>query len=732
MKPAAQLVAALGLLAAAATGQVPSDAARVERVAALGKLWAAARYFHPSLAYREIDWDAALLRALPQARAANTAAEYAEAVQGMLSVLDDPATRVLPAPAPAPPPAGLIRKTDGGILVVTLNPATARDGQLARLGLEVAQARGVVFDLRRQEAWTGAESSTVGLMFVSAGLNGQLASGVLKAPGQRSRIHSGLASPWDGGSVYFHSAFYVRDGAVIVGAGKAPAKPVVFLVDRSSNLPPIAPALQAAGRARIVAAGGVTDTALVERNLIRLPEGVTVELRTTELIYEDGTTGLVPDLVEPAGGDRALEAALRLARNPGAARQAARPALPAHGAPRRDQAYAIPEYPGREHRLLAAFRIWAAFEYFFAYRDLMEADWDQVLAEFLPRLEKASDAGEYALAVAGMLAHTRDSHVSLFGSRAFDQFPGVARPPVETRMIEGVPVVTYAAVGTGLSPGEVILRVDGEEAGARLERLGRYFAASTPQSLANVLMLRWLGGPPGSVATLTVRDREVKLERSESLRRRLRPGDAVQILPGNIGYADLERVAPADVDAMFKKLRDTRAIIFDMRGYPQGTAWLIAPRLTDRKQVAAARFRRPLALAPPGVAGDVSTLGASWDFVQYIPDSDAEKYRGPTVMLIDERAMSQAEHMGLFLRAANGTRFIGSATAGANGDVARFTIPGGITISFSGHDIRHPDGRQLQRVGLQPDVEVRPTIAGIRAGRDEVLERALESLAPAP
>jgi C-terminal processing protease CtpA/Prc len=114
--------------------------------------------------------------------------------------------------------------------------------------------------------------------------------------------------------------------------------------------------------------------------------------------------------------------------------------------------------------------------------------------------------------------------------------------------------------------------------------------------------------------------------------------------------------------------------------------------------------------------------------VQYIPDSSAEKYRGRTVMLIDERAMSQAEHMGLFLKAANGTTFIGTPTAGANGDVARFTIPGGITISFSGHDIRHPDGRQLQRAGLQPDIEARPTIAGIRSGRDEVLERALEYL----
>jgi C-terminal processing protease CtpA/Prc len=97
-------------------------------------------------------------------------------------------------------------------------------------------------------------------------------------------------------------------------------------------------------------------------------------------------------------------------------------------------------------------------------------------------------------------------------------------------------------------------------------------------------------------------------------------------------------------------------------------------------------------------------------------------------MLIDGRTQSQAEHTGLFFEAANGTRFVGSHTAGANGDVSFFKVAGGITISFTGHDVRHADGRQLQRVGLMPDVEVKPTLRGIQEGRDEVLERALELL----
>jgi C-terminal processing protease CtpA/Prc len=97
-------------------------------------------------------------------------------------------------------------------------------------------------------------------------------------------------------------------------------------------------------------------------------------------------------------------------------------------------------------------------------------------------------------------------------------------------------------------------------------------------------------------------------------------------------------------------------------------------------------------------------------------------------MLIDERTLSQAEHTGLFLEAANGTRFVGSPTMGANGDVTVIALPGRVTMSFTGQAVRHADGRQLQRIGLVPDVPVRPTIAGVRAGRDEVLERAVRYL----
>ncbi|HYK03219.1 MAG TPA: S41 family peptidase [Thermoanaerobaculia bacterium] len=104
----------------------------------------------------------------------------------------------------------------------------------------------------------------------------------------------------------------------------------------------------------------------------------------------------------------------------------------------------------------------------------------------------------------------------------------------------------------------------------------------------------------------------------------------------------------------------------------------------------------------------------------------AQQYTKPTFMLIDERAISQSEHTGLVFEAIANTTFIGSPTAGANGNITRAVLPGSIYLTFTGMDVRHIDGRQLQRVGLVPHVPVPRTIEALAAGRDEVLEKALE------
>ena len=69
---------------------------------------------------------------------------------------------------------------------------------------------------------------------------------------------------------------------------------------------------------------------------------------------------------------------------------------------------------------------------------------------------------------------------------------------------------------------------------------------------------------------------------------------------------------------------------------------------------------------------------------------------------------------------------VGGPTAGTNGNVASFVTPGGFAVNFTGMRVTRHDGRSPHHlVGVRPDVPVAPTLEGLRAGRDEVLERGL-------
>jgi C-terminal processing protease CtpA/Prc len=116
----------------------------------------------------------------------------------------------------------------------------------------------------------------------------------------------------------------------------------------------------------------------------------------------------------------------------------------------------------------------------------------------------------------------------------------------------------------------------------------------------------------------------------------------------------------------------------------------------------------------------------TWSKPLQVPASRTTPYRGKVIILVNETTQSSAEYHAMALRATPCAMVVGSTTAGADGNVSQFYLPGGLSTMISGIGVYYPDGRETQRVGIVPDVEVCPTIPGIKAGRDEVLERAIQ------
>jgi C-terminal processing protease CtpA/Prc len=324
-----------------------------------------------------------------------------------------------------------------------------------------------------------------------------------------------------------------------------------------------------------------------------------------------------------------------------------------------------------------------------------------------------------------------DTHAVVL-SPVLDEFLGTAAPSITLRAVEGKPVIVRLgdpAASAGVAVGDVVLTVDGTPVSDRLAMLGRYVSASTPQALERDTVNALLRGADGSSATLTIQsangtERSVTLPRKAAYLANVWRVDGTEpfrLLPSGFGYIDLRLLMPHQVDPAFDALATTKGLIFDMRGYPNGTSRALAARLSDKPDIPMPLMWLPL-LFEPG-AQTRHTFRPPLDVARA-----AAPYRGKTVMLIDDRAQSQSEHTALILRAVHGTTFIGSATAGANGEGSNFRVPGGIFVGMTGVGVSHPDGSQLQRIGVLPDIAVQPTIAGIRAGRDEVLERAVRHL----
>ncbi len=161
-----------------------------------------------------------------------------------------------------------------------------------------------------------------------------------------------------------------------------------------------------------------------------------------------------------------------------------------------------------------------------------------------------------------------------------------------------------------------------------------------------------------------------------------------------------------------------KGVVFDLRGYPNGNHEVIG-HLID-KPVQSARWNVPQIIYP-----DQERMVGYDTSGRWVLTPKAPRIQGKAVFLTDGRVISYAESfMGIIEHYAL-AEIVGQPTAGANGNVNPFTLPGGFRLSWTGMKVLKHDGSQHHLVGIQPTVPATRTIAGVQQGRDELLEKAI-------
>jgi len=394
----------------------------------------------------------------------------------------------------------------------------------------------------------------------------------------------------------------------------------------------------------------------------------------------------------------------------------------------RDNPYPV-DLPSRELRLLALARYWNVIHYFYGYPESLAA-WDSTLPEFIPEFEKVQSRHDYLFTVGRLAARTNDGHSFLGAGTGTILSEFGSQPRVALLRNIGGQIVVTASATPNLRNGDVITTINGQPALNREAFLTTLFPHSTPQSGTVIADRFLLAAGPDTQVKLGVR-RFDGAEQTIALNPYGADAPANPVppvpgtygrLPSGLGYMDLTRLEETDVDSAFDSLMDAPGLILDLRGYPRGRSFvLIAARLTDHPVPAAlTRHRIWHGPDPAAVTEDI--------YVQEALPSGKPAYRGRVAVLIDGGSFSLSEHTGLLIEASAKTIFVGTPTSGTDGTVTSMMLPGRLEAHFSGINVRHADGRPLQRVGILPDVRVAPTVKGIQEGRDEILDAAIQAL----
>lgn len=379
--------------------------------------------------------------------------------------------------------------------------------------------------------------------------------------------------------------------------------------------------------------------------------------------------------------------------------------------------YALSEY-SECTRLAGIVIAWNVIQHFYPYFDEVDVDWDAQLTRSLERTLADESGEDYFETLREMAAAIQDGHAMVDHQR----YRPTGYLPFEVDWV-GDRIVIDSDEYPGLERGDVLETIDGVDARTELERIESRVSGSPQLKRARALFM--LGADEaGSQVELTVLRGDDRLEVSVELGAPdgsggNEPREKIEEIEDGIFYVDLRRATMEEINERMAEIASARGVIFDLRGYPNGNHQVIG-HLLDKPDTSMAWMRVPQIIYPDHVEPP-GWWEQGWGMQPLQPHID-----GTVVFITDANAISYAES---FLGLVEGyalAEIVGQPTAGTNGNINPMTLPGRFTFVWTGMKVVKHDGSQHHLVGISPTVRIKRTLKGVREGRDEFLERALE------
>jgi carboxyl-terminal processing protease len=383
------------------------------------------------------------------------------------------------------------------------------------------------------------------------------------------------------------------------------------------------------------------------------------------------------------------------------------------------------EYPDRYFRLLSLFKFWNSIEYFYPYKYLMDENWNAVLLEMIPKFNDAKSGKEYHLAMLETTVKLCDSHTT-FKTKFTIDFFGTNFFPADLKIIDKKAVV-IGFLNDSLSKindlriGDIITKIDGREIMEILNDRSKYIPASNANGKVRDTYYNLINGNTREVQVVLNRDgvsssRLINRYSFGEIFKKSQKYVKFKVLENNIGYVNFASMDHKDIDELVTSLSSTKAIIFDLRNYPN----IIPHRLSNFLNSSKMPFSK-------SILPDLTYPGKFfWNSPAFCGQKNDEYYKGQVIILVDQNTQSRGEYVAMMLQTAPKVTTIGNQTAGADGNISKIDFLGNYSSLISGTGVYYNNGTQTQRKGIKINILMEVSIEAIRQGRDEILEKAVQ------
>jgi hypothetical protein len=374
----------------------------------------------------------------------------------------------------------------------------------------------------------------------------------------------------------------------------------------------------------------------------------------------------------------------------------------------------------RGTRLANVILAWNVFQHFYPYFDVAETDWPIELPKFLERAANDVGADAFEETLQRLTAVLRDGHAGAYRSGP----PGIL--PLQWDWVEGNLTITAVGAAAGVVIGDTVVTINGRSAAAALAAREELISGATPQWVRYRALHDLRTGPAGTAIELEIESgRAAGSTPAKVTMQYGPPGPAVAEqrpekiaqLETGIYYVDVARISETDFATALPDLATARGIVFDFRGYPA-----LPPAFLGH--LSQQPLKAPQGHVPSITFPDRQDLSFiqldEWQIPPALPFLAGRK-----AFIVDGRAISYAETCLNIVEHYRLGEIVGATSAGTNGNATTFSLPGGYTVAWTGMKALKHDGSRHHGVGVRPTIPVSRTRAGIIAGRDELLERAV-------